>query len=186
MTRRILIVYGTAYGHTAKIASRLERTLVRDGLNVAVMCADTTLHIDLAEFDGVIVGSSIIRGKHRPSIDQFVTEHRQALNTLPTAFFSVSGAAASADPGERYEAQRMLQSFLTKHSWNPDLIATFGGAISYTRYSPIVRFFMKRISRKEGGPTDTTRDHELTDWARVDDFAEHFARVAAPVLFAGK
>jgi menaquinone-dependent protoporphyrinogen oxidase len=155
-------------------------------LSVAVACADTTPHLDLAGFDGVIVGSSIIRGKHRASIDRFVSEHRQALNTLPTAFFSVSGAAASADATEQYEARRMMESFLTKHSWTPDLVATFGGAISYTRYSPLIRFVMKRISRKEGGPTDTTRDHELTDWARVDDFADHFAHVAAPVLFAGK
>jgi menaquinone-dependent protoporphyrinogen oxidase len=26
---------------------------------------------------------------------------------------------------------------------------------------------LRRIARKEGGPTDTSRDHELTDWAAV-------------------
>ena len=34
---------------------------------------------------------------------------------------------------------------------------------------------MKRISAKEGGPTDMSRDHELTDWARVDTFTRDFA-----------
>jgi menaquinone-dependent protoporphyrinogen oxidase len=43
---------------------------------------------------------------------------------------------------------------------------------------------MKRIARAEGGPTDTSRDHELTNWEDVDEFAERFARLAAPVLFA--
>lgn len=186
MTRRILIVYGTAYGHTAKIASRIERAIAHDGLSVAVLSAETTRHIDLTGFDGVIVGSPIISGKHRRSIDRFVNKNLEPLNRLPSAFFSVSGSAASANAQERSAARRIMESFLTEHGWNPDLTATFGGAISYTRYSPLIRFVMKRISRKEGGPTDTTRDHEMTDWGQVGDFADRFAHVAAPVMFANK
>jgi menaquinone-dependent protoporphyrinogen oxidase len=34
---------------------------------------------------------------------------------------------------------------------------------------------MKRIARKEGGPTDTSRDYEYTDWEAVDRFADAFA-----------
>jgi menaquinone-dependent protoporphyrinogen oxidase len=41
---------------------------------------------------------------------------------------------------------------------------------------------MRRISRKEGGDTDTSRDYEYTDWAAVDRFAAEFAdEVAGPV-----
>jgi menaquinone-dependent protoporphyrinogen oxidase len=35
---------------------------------------------------------------------------------------------------------------------------------------------MKRISRSKGGPIDTTRDHELTDWEAVDRFGVELAR----------
>jgi len=38
-----------------------------------------------------------------------------------------------------------------------------------------VRFVMKQIARKTGSPTDTSRDHELTDWAAVDRFAGELA-----------
>jgi menaquinone-dependent protoporphyrinogen oxidase len=39
---------------------------------------------------------------------------------------------------------------------------------------------MRRISAKEGGDTDTSRDYEYTDWAAVDRFArELVTRVAA-------
>jgi hypothetical protein len=34
---------------------------------------------------------------------------------------------------------------------------------------------MKSISKKKGQPTDTSRDHECTDWAAVNKFAELFA-----------
>ena len=45
------------------------------------------------------------------------------------------------------------------------------GALAYTRYGFLTRFFMRRIAKKEGGPTDTSRDHELTDWGMVARFA---------------
>jgi len=31
------------------------------------------------------------------------------------------------------------------------------------------------ISKRKGGPTDTSRDHEFTDWTAVDRFAHQFA-----------
>lgn len=34
---------------------------------------------------------------------------------------------------------------------------------------------MKRIARKEGGDTDTSRDWEYTDWDSVEAFAAAFA-----------
>jgi menaquinone-dependent protoporphyrinogen oxidase len=77
-----------------------------------------------------------------------------------------------------------MEQFLKATGWSPDLVTTVGGALSYTQYPPLMRWIMKRIARKEGGPTDTTRDHELTNWQHVDDFARRFARLAAPVLFA--
>jgi menaquinone-dependent protoporphyrinogen oxidase len=35
---------------------------------------------------------------------------------------------------------------------------------------------MKRIARKAGGDTDTTRDYVYTDWNDVRRFAEEFGR----------
>ena len=49
------------------------------------------------------------------------------------------------------------------------------GALTYPKYNPFVRFLMKRIARAEGGSTDTTRDHEFTDFAAVERFVERFA-----------
>jgi menaquinone-dependent protoporphyrinogen oxidase len=48
--------------------------------------------------------------------------------------------------------------------------------MAFTQYGPVLRWVMKRISRGRGGPTDTSRDHEMTDWAAVDQFAERLAQ----------
>jgi len=33
---------------------------------------------------------------------------------------------------------------------------------------------MKRIAKKAGGPTDTSRDYEFTDWTKLDRMIEKF------------
>ena len=42
--------------------------------------------------------------------------------------------------------------------------------MAYTRYRPLLRWMMKRLSARAGRPTDTSRDHELTDWSQVRRF----------------
>jgi len=184
MTCQILIVYGSAYGQTAKIATRIGDTLAAGGLHVALLNADSARSVDLTDIDGVIVGSSVITGRHHKSIKRFVTSNLETLNRIPSAFFSVSGSAGSADAVSQLRARTVMEQFLKASGWTPDLMTTIGGALAYTQYSPLIRWVMKRIARSEGGPTDTTRDHEMTDWAHVDDFAQQFARLVAPVLFA--
>jgi menaquinone-dependent protoporphyrinogen IX oxidase len=39
---------------------------------------------------------------------------------------------------------------------------------------------MRRIARKEGRPTDTRRDHELTNWTDVTALATDIASLARP------
>jgi hypothetical protein len=53
--------------------------------------------------------------------------------------------------------------------------ASFAGALEYTQYNRLERALMKRIAKKEGGFTDTSNDHEYTDWAQVTNFAERFS-----------
>jgi menaquinone-dependent protoporphyrinogen oxidase len=184
MTRNILIVFGSAYGQTTKIASHIQDILMAEGLNVTLLNADFAPLLDLAGVDGVIVGSSVILGRHRKSVKRFVKSHLVTLNRIPSAFFSVSGSAGSLHAAQQSRALSLMEQFLKATGWSPDLVTTVGGALAYTRYAPLIRWIMKRIARKEGGPTDTTRDHELTNWAHVDGFAQRFARLAAPVLFA--
>jgi menaquinone-dependent protoporphyrinogen oxidase len=94
------------------------------------------------------------------------------LNVAPSAFVSVSGAAA----GSPDQARECVEEFFRQTGWHPAIWATFAGAMAYTQYGPVLRWIMKLISRRQGGPTDTSRDHEMTDWAAVDQFAERLAQ----------
>ena len=102
---------------------------------------------------------------------------------MPSAFFSVSASAASAEPRGPAEARTAMQRFLTETRWDPDMMTTIAGAMAYTKYPLLLRWVLREISRRAGGPTDMSKDHELTDWAQVAEFAHHFGHVVAPVAF---
>lgn len=180
-TRRILIIYGTRYGQTAKIADHMDRVLSGDGFEVTTCDAATPkTDVDPEHYDGVLVGGSLISGHHQRSITRWVTRHRTRLNAMPAGFFSVSGSAASADARGQTDARIAMEKFLKETHWEPDMMMAIGGAMAFTKYSFLLRWVMREISRRAGGPTDTSKDHELTDWDQVTAFAHRFGHVVAP------
>ena len=173
--RRILVLYGTSYGQTAKIARRIAETFTNWGEAVTCLSADELrAPVDVRAYDAVVIGASVIRGRHRPAVVEFARQNASALNSIPTAFFSVSGSAASPHESERAEARRCVETFLQQTRWRPAITELIGGAMAYTKYGAILRWIMKQIARRSGAPTDTSRDHELTDWMQVWNFAARF------------
>ena len=178
-SQRILIVYATHYGQTAKIARYMDRRLTASGFVVTLMSAECIgRDIRAQDFAAIIIGGSVMLGRHHRSLVRFVRTHREWLNTIPSAFFSVSGSAASAIPSSQATARRRMAELLKRTGWSPTISATFGGAVAYTQYNPLLRIVMRRIAAKEGLPTDSTRDYEGTDWAAVDSVIDHVAAVA--------
>ena len=176
-SRRFLIAYTTSYGQTAKIAGRIADLLIASGDAVTLVNAGNhPRDFHAGDFDGVIIGGSIIGGSHQPALVHFVREHCALLNAIPSAFFSVSGSAASPLAAERAKARQLVDIFLDRTGWHPALTETIGGAMAYTKYNPILRWFIKRAAKAAGGPTDTSRDHEMTDWSQVERFVRAFAR----------
>lgn len=184
--RHVLIVYASRYGQAAKIAARMGDLLAASGAVITLEDAGALPRdVRVGDYDGVIVGGSIHFGRHQRCLARFVTTHRDALNAAHSAFFSVSGAAASADPAQRAEAKKYVAEFLRGTGWRPDLSETIAGAMAYTKYNPLMRWMIRRITAKEGGPTDTSHDHEMTDWRMVERFVETFV-ATAPHPIAGR
>ena len=171
----ILIVYGTTEGQTAKIAEHLADAGRRLGHTVDVRHApDATADVDPGGYDAVLIGASVHEGRYQRAVRDFVERHAEALSARPSAFFSVSLAAASRNAGERAAVERIAADFEAHAGWTPQRTASFAGALRYTQYSWLKRALMKYISGKEGGDTDTSRDFEYTDWGAVTRFAEGF------------
>lgn len=182
MSPHVLVIYGSSYGQTQKIAVRIATTLKARGMLVELV--DAALHkpaFPLEQYTAVVVGSSIMAGGHQKTIVRFVQENHSTLNAMPSAFFQVSASAGSVSEKGRLAAERVLERFLSSQAWTPVLSASIAGAINYTRYNFLLRWYMKRAAAMNGGSTDTSRDHELTNWEQVDRFALAIANELRPV-----
>jgi menaquinone-dependent protoporphyrinogen oxidase len=169
----ILFIYGSSEGQTKKISGLIADIISSKGHQVTLqpgnqLPADSSIDT----YDAAIIGSSIHMGDYPDYIKEFVITHRDWLNTIPTAFFTVCMSVHSQLARSRDEAVRYRDGFLAETGWLPKLTKTFSGAVKYTEYNFITRFIMKLVSKREGASTDTSRDHEYTDWVSVERFAE--------------
>ena len=174
---RVLIAYGTGEGQTAKIAGRIAERLRVNGHEVDVADLETTAAAPEG-YDAVVVGASIHAGKYQQEVVRWVGTHGGTLNATPSWFFSVSLSEAGVLPGGGHEAaQAVLDAFLASSKWSPREAVSLAGAISYRRYSWPMRKLVQLVVKRSGGEADTSRDHEYTDWAAVEGFADRVGAV---------
>lgn len=172
---RILVLYGTTDGQTARIADAIAQALRARGASVEVQQADGT--DDRPEgYDGVIVAAPVRAGRYQKSIRRWVRRHADALNGRTTAFVSVCLGILQHDPAVDRTLNAIVDGMLSETGWRPTLVKPVAGALRYTRYNWFLRRMMRRIAAKAGGDTDTTRDYEYTDWQDLRTFAEQFAQ----------
>jgi menaquinone-dependent protoporphyrinogen oxidase len=175
---RIALLYDTTEGQTAKIAERIAETLSRAGVEVTLASVREVVNTFRVEaYDAVILGASVHVGKHAPLVSMFVEQHREALAIRVSAFFSVSLSAAGKSQRQQADARRCLETFLKQTAWQPQQTATFAGALRYRDYGFFKRWMMKKIASREGGDTDTSKNHEYTDWKQVETSTVDFLRL---------
>jgi menaquinone-dependent protoporphyrinogen oxidase len=64
----------------------------------------------------------------------------------------------------------MIDVFVTETGWKPACCFPVAGALAYTRYNWVIRKIMARIARQQGASTDTSVDHEFTNWPLLDRY----------------
>jgi menaquinone-dependent protoporphyrinogen oxidase len=164
----LMVVYETKYGQTRKIAERIAEIARGRGHRTEVAAVTDIEPRKLGNADAYVVLAPVYVGKHPTATKSFLDRYGDALNLRPSTFVSVSGSAGSPREASRRAAQERAAAFVMDTPWRPKVIRTIGGAIDYPAYGFFTRFVMKRISRKEGRSTDTSRVDELTDWSEVE------------------
>ena len=121
---RILIAHSSRFGQTRTLSEAIAKRLRARGHTVDIACARTGALPPPASYDAVILGSRIELGHHAPEILEYVRDHREDLEHMPTAFFSVSLAAAVPFAG--LDPRGYLMKTFRDLDWLPDHAAAFG------------------------------------------------------------
>lgn len=170
---RILLVFHTSEGHTAKVTARVATRLRAAGADVEVREAEVAPAP--VGYDAVVLGDSIHLQRHSRALRNYAKNHAEAIAAMPSALFQVSMTSADHDEEHDRLAHRFVADLLQETNIDPDVVGLFAGALTYTRYGWIKRRIMQRIAETEGRPTDPHHDVEFTDWDEVDHFAEAVA-----------
>lgn len=174
---KILIVYGTTQGQTGRIAMHLKKEFMRASHVVDLFDSrKVSSSLNLNNYDAILVGASVHAGGYQRVLKKWVKDHRQELNFTPSAFFSVCLGILQKQDSVQKEEVRIVEKFLAECNWQPAKRIIFAGALPYTEYNPLLRWWMKRIAKKAGGDTDTSKDYEYTNWNDVNQFARDFSK----------
>lgn len=179
---RAAVCFATREGQARRVAEHIADALHDRGVTADLFdVAESRDRFDWRGYQTACLVASVHGGKHEKEMIRFVRRHKAELERLSAAFVSLTLSQAGAQdeskpPDQRREAaadvQRMFDMFAADTGWHPEHALPVAGALAYRQYNMLIRFVMKRIARKQGAPTDTSRNYEFTDWAAIDRFVD--------------
>jgi menaquinone-dependent protoporphyrinogen oxidase len=177
---KILILYGTVEGQTAKICEFIATRLRFAGDEVTLIdAAAQPAAIDVRDFQGAILASSIHVGMYQTKVVEFARANAEWLNRTPSAFLSVSLSTVSSDAEERQSLDTIAEGFRAYTGWTTAEIHHVAGAFRFTGQDFFKRWLMRAIAWEKDVTIVPGQDLELTDWtalgATVDALRARFA-----------
>ena len=171
---RILILYSTIDGQTARICRRIRHACLDAGHEAVLADIENHDAFNAAHYDSVVVGASIRYGRHRPIVARYLRWNRALLETRRCALFSVNMVArkpAKSAP----DTNPYMKKLLAEIGWRPAHLAVFAGRLDYPSYGFLDRSVIRFIMLMTDGPTDPAGVFEFTDWEKVEAFGRELA-----------
>lgn len=173
----ILIVYSSFHKHTENICLYIARELSQEGYQVKVYDVEAIpQNLFLNHYDGLIVGAPVRMRQFSAHLKQWVRNSLPYFHNKPTAFFSVCLGILQEDAQVQAEENGILENFLKKSLWEPEVKAIFAGGLAYSKYNFFLKLLMWVIARKAGHRTNIFHDENYTDWNQVKKFVERFVQ----------
>ena len=169
MIKKTGIIYSTTDGQTLKICQRIAEHLAKSGFKTDLIEISSFTN-DISEYSKLIIGANIRYGRHSKKVTKFIQRHKNELEQIDTAFFSVNLVARNSNKNT-FDSNPFAVKYLKRLDWKPKITDVFAGRLDYNAYSFVDRLMIKLIMKITNGPTKSKEPIEYTDWKRVEDFA---------------
>lgn len=170
----VLIGYMSIEGQTRKIAEAIATDIEARGERAALLNIGSDADFALVRPNAAILCAPIHSGRYPQPFFDFVSQEKDWLNSVPSAFVSVSLSIISDDPEEQAEAKRCADTLIAETGWTPGLTHQAAGALRFTEYDFFKRWMVKRVVAREKRPEGSVHDYEFTDWSALNSFVDDF------------
>lgn len=170
----VLIGYMSVEGQTRKIAETIAADIETRGERAALLNIGSGAEFALVRPYAAILCAPVHGGRYPSPFTHFVNEEKDWLNSVPSAFVSVSLALISEDPEEQVEAKRYADTLIAETGWAPGMVHHAAGALRFTEYDFFKRWMVRRVVATDKQPLDTARDYEFTNWSALNSFVDDF------------
>ncbi len=168
---KILIVYASKHGQTAKIAASVASAVEQEGAEVrAFEVSLVPRDLDPRAYDAVIVAGPVYYGRFTRPLRKYIVRNAKVLTAVRNALVAVS-LSAKFDPPN---AEKELHKIVAETGWLPETFTLVAGAESFTKYGWFTGYVMRKIARERERGGDFTKDREYTDWNALAAFAREF------------
>jgi menaquinone-dependent protoporphyrinogen oxidase len=174
-TMQVLIVYGTTEGHTRHLSEFIGSVVTKARHTAGIKdTASLAGNQNPADYDAVLIAASLHVGHYQPAVVEFARAHHEELNTMPSAFISVSLSAAGVNPHDWEGLEQCVDRFLHETMWRPKAVHHAAGAIRYSQYDFFKSIAIKYIASQRGQKTVRSQDYDLTDYPALEAFVLGF------------
>ncbi len=179
---RALVVYGTRWGGTVKVAEKIGDVLSNQGIPTRIV--DAKNPPDIKQYDLVIVGSGISAGNWTKDAVCFLKNNAAELRKKKTALFVSCGAVEKEDQKERdADYDLLLGAVARKYGLSPVSYGFFGGILDfkakYTLFEGLIVTLSKNKLRRLG--IDTSKPYDFRDWNQIEAWAKTIATASIPI-----
>lgn len=172
---KIIILYTTVEGQTRKIAQAAADFFEGRGWYVSIANVMDMLEFGLERPDAAILLAPVHLARYPTPFSHFVHQEKDWLNSIPTAFVSVSLSIVSEMKDERDEAIGYPATLLEQTGWAPVAVHNAAGALRLAEFDFFKRWMVRRLSKNTASCCDTDGDREFTNWAALEVFLAAFA-----------
>lgn len=177
--KRILILYTSQGGHTARVARTIMNTIHDENHQCDMMDINEAIHesVDWDSYDLVALGAPVLYGSYDKRFLAFVEAHSERWSAKPNSFFNLSVVARTPEKAT-VEGNRYMQKFLELSSWKPQDLKVIAGKVDYPSWGWLDTLMIQMIMKFTNGPTDKTSVIDYTDWEDVKAYGRHLITLA--------
>lgn len=170
MEQKVLVIHGSRFGQSEKIARTMAATLHDAGIDSELTALTRKTAIDPSRYSALLLVTSVRYGYFDKNAYRLIEKYREWIDSVPTLLVTVSLTARNAEkrtPATHSYTSKMLE----KSGWKGD-VEVVAGALEYPRYKIWDRLAIQLIMKITDGPTDPTVQIEYTDWDQVKAAAQ--------------